>query len=1185
MLARFFVDRPVLATVLSIVIVIIGSVALTQLPVAQYPEVTPPTVQVAALYPGANAETVAKTVATPIEQEVNGVEGMIYMASRCTNDGQMLLDVTFKLGTDLDKAQVLVQNRVAVAQAKLPEEVKRTGVTTKKKSPSILLCVNLLSKKRADGGFYYDQLYLSNYASLNVKDDLARIDGVGDVAFLGPRDYSMRVWLDPTKLAALQLTANDVVAAIREQNVQVAAGRLGQPPVPDNVNVPFQLVINTRGRLTTEDEFGEIVIRRGEQGQLVHLREVVRATRYDANGEPIDKGIELGAKNYDVNSYLNGDPSVTLALFQLPGSNALSVARTARERMRQLRADFPKGLDYEIVYDTTVFIDESVHEVYKTLFEAFILVFIVVLIFLQDWRATLLPMIDVPVSLIGTFAVMALLGFSLNNLTLFGLVLAIGIVVDDAIVVVENIERWMATGLPPREATIKAMDEITGPVIAITLVLSAVFIPTAFLAGITGEFYRQFALTIAASTIISAINAMTMAPARAVTLIKPHVNHATSGPHGAAVREVLPPWGIGLLFGFAAYKFAGSLVLQWLGLATGSSTMRGGEAGGTGGAEELGGVSGADVLGGTFASTLSDDWLRMVLGWLVAAAIVGGVAAGARFLAPWVNRLLSRFLDGFNRVFEWLADGYGVAVRRMVRLSLVLAIVYGGLLAATVFGFRVVPAGFIPEQDKGYLLVNVQLPDGASLSRTDGLVRELSEIARSTPGVAHTIAVPGYSLLLGANISNVGGMFVILEPFEDRKLDRALHARRIAAELGKRFAARQEASIGVFGAPPVDGLGSTGGVKIQVQDRRGAGLRALRESVGVLSDELTRNPRIAAAFSTFSVSQPQLYVDIDREKAKSQGVSVADINSTLQAYLGSVYVNDFLFQDRNWQVNVQADPRFRIRVEDIGRLEVRNAAGSRVPLSALIRVRDMAGPAVVNHFNLYPSAEITGVSAPGVSSRQAITVFDESARNLLPNTLGTAWTELAFQELEAEKDLLAKIVFPLAVLFVFLVLASQYESWTLPLAILLIVPMCLLSALAGLAAMRLDNNIFAQIGFVVLIGLAAKNAILVVEFAKQQEDAGKSRLEAIVEASRTRLRPILMTSFAFILGVLPLALAKGAGAEMRVPLGVAVSAGMLGVTFFGLVFTPVFYWLVMKLAGRPRAVPGTTLDDEHSSKP
>ena len=1170
MLARFFVDRPVLATVLSIVIVIIGSVALTQLPVAQYPDVTPPTVQVAAIYPGANAETVAKTVATPIEQEVNGVEGMIYMASRCTNDGQMLLDVTFKLGTDLDKAQVLVQNRVAIAQAKLPEEVKRTGVVTKKKSPSILLCVNLVSKKRADGGSYYDQLYLSNYASLNVKDDLARIDGVGDVAFLGPRDYSMRIWLDPTKLAALQLTANDVIAAIREQNAQVAAGRLGQPPVPAGVEVPFQLVINTRGRLTSEEEFGDIVIRRGEQGQLVHLREVVRAIRYGADGQPLDKGIELGAKNYDVNSYLNGDPSVTLALFQLPGSNALSVARTVRERMRELRADFPEGLDYEIVYDTTVFIDESVHEVYKTLYEAFILVFIVVLIFLQDWRATLLPMIDVPVSLIGTFAVIALLGFSLNNLTLFGLVLAIGIVVDDAIVVVENIERWMATGLPPREATIKAMDEITGPVIAITLVLSAVFIPTAFLAGITGEFYRQFALTIAASTIISAINAMTMAPARAVTLIKPHSQH---GAHGGP-REVLPPWGIGLLFGLVAYHWTGTWVLRLLRLAADSGVAANSGAAADGGVTANGGVA---AVAGTLGA--SADWLRIALGWLVAAAIVGGVAAGARFLAPWVNLALSRFLDGFNRVFEWLAAGYGGTVRRLVRLSLVLAVVYGGLLAATVLGFRVVPAGFIPEQDKGYLLVNVQLPDGASLARTDSLVRELSEVARATPGVAHTIAVPGYSLLLGANISNVGGMFVILEPFEERKLDGKLHARRIAAELGKRFAARQEAAIGVFGAPPVDGLGSTGGVKIQIQDRRGAGLRALRESVGVLSDELTKHPRIGAAFSTFSVSQPQLFVEIDREKAKAQGVSVADINATLQAYLGSVYVNDFLFQDRNWQVNVQADPRFRVRVEDIGRLEVRNAAGSRVPLSALIQVKDMAGPAVVNHFNLYPSAEITGVSAPGVSSRQAITVFDESARNVLPGTMGTAWTELAYQELEAEKDLLAKIVFPLAVLFVFLVLASQYESWTLPLAILLIVPMCLLSALAGLAAMHLDNNIFAQIGFVVLIGLAAKNAILVVEFAKQLEDSGKSRLEAIVEASRTRLRPILMTSFAFILGVLPLALAKGAGAEMRVPLGVAVSAGMLGVTFFGLVFTPVFYWLVMKLAGPRKTAPESAAEE------
>jgi multidrug efflux pump len=1144
MFARFFVDRPVLATVLSIVIVIVGLVALTRLPIAQYPDVTPPTVQVSAIYPGANAETVANTVATPIEQEVNGVEGMIYMASRCTNDGQMLLDVTFKLGTNLDTAQVLVQNRVAIAEAKLPEEVKRTGVITKKKSPSILLCVNLVSKKRADGSSYYNQLYLSNYATLNVKDALARIEGVGDVAFLGPRDYSMRVWLDPRKLASLQMTAADVIKAIREQNVQVAAGRLGQPPVPTDANVPFQLVVNTQGRLSTEEQFGDIVVKRGDKGQIVHLRELVRDTTYAADGAPTEKGIELGAKNYDVNSYLNGEPSITLALFQLPGSNALDVAKTIRTRMKELQRDFPEGLDYEIVYDTTVFIDESVHEVYKTLYEAFILVFIVVLIFLQNWRATLLPMIDVPVSLIGTFAVMAALGFSLNNLTLFGLVLAIGIVVDDAIVVVENIERWMATGLPPREAVIKAMDEITGPVIAITLVLSSVFIPTAFLAGITGEFFRQFALTIAASTIISAINAMTMAPARAVTLIKPH----TADDHGP--REVLPPIGIGLLLGLVVYKLAGSHLLHALGLAANAHDPD---------AEPL---------------TLS----QQALAWAIAAGIVGVVAFAGRFLANPINLVLSKFLAGFNWVFEKLAAGYGATVRRMVRISLILAIIYGGLLGCTLLGFQVVPKGFIPDQDKGYLLVNVQLPDGASLARTDKLVDDLSKVARETPGVAHTIAVPGYSLLLSANISNVGGMFVILDPFEERKSDRALHAQRIAADLRKRFAAYQQATIGVFGAPPVDGLGSTGGVKIQIQDRRGAGLRTLQGSVQAMTEQLTRQPAIPAAFSTFTVAQPQLYVEVDREKAKAQGVAIDEINGTLQAYLGSVYVNDFSFQNRNWQVNVQADPRFRLRVEDIGRLEVRNAAGVRVPLSTLISVRDTAGPAVVNHFNLYPSAEITGISAPGVSSRQAITVFDEVAKNALPTTLGSEWTELSYQELEAEKDLLAKLVFPLAVLFVFLVLASQYENWTLPLAILLIVPMCLLSALAGLWIMRLDNNIFAQIGFVVLIGLAAKNAILVVEFAKQLEDAGKDRFEAIVEASQTRLRPILMTSFAFILGVVPLAVAKGAGAEMRVPLGVAVASGMLGVTFFGLVFTPIFYWLVMKLAGKKPTPPKSTTD-------
>ena len=1133
MFARFFVDRPVFATVLSMVIVIVGMVALTQLPIAQYPEVAPPTIQVSAIYPGANAETVASTVATRIEQEVNGVERMLYMASRCTNDGQMLLDVTFELGTDLDTAQVLVQNRVAIALSGLPEEVKRIGVITKKKSPSILLCVNLISDK-------YDQLYLSNFATLSVKDDLARLKGIGDVAFLGPRDYSMRIWIDPFKLASRQMTATDVIRAIQEQNVQVAAGRLGQPPVPADAKVPFQLTINTQGRLKSEEEFENIVVKMGDEGQLVYLKDVVRDKKFDAKGRVIQKGIEVGAKNYDVNSYLDNQPSVTIALFQLPGSNALATADTVRAKMEELKKRFPAGIEYKIVYDTTVFIDESIHEVYKTLFEAFILVFLVVLIVLQDWRATLMPMIDVPVSLIGTFAVMALLGFSLNNLTLFGLVLAIGIVVDDAIVVVENIERWMATGLPPREATIKAMDEITGPVIAITLVLSSVFIPTAFLAGITGQFYRQFALTIAASTIISAINAMTMAPARAVTLIKPH-GHGHEGE-----REALPRWGFALLVGILACKFLSPVIMPLLGLAPG------------GHAED------AEVVHG--AATAWLDWAAW--GGIVAVMCVPGW-----FIAPALNKVLNKFLAGFNWVFDRLAGGYGRIVRGLLRVSFIVLLIYAGLLALTGLGFQVIPKGFIPDQDKGYLVANVQLPDGASLERSDRLVTELSKITKETKGVAHVLSIPGYSVLLGTNISNVGGMFIILDSFEKRKHDPELSGPKIAAELRRKFAAYQEATIGVFGAPPVEGVGSTGGIKLQVQDQRGAGLRSLQEAVEAVAAEAQSRPEIAATFSTFSVSQPQLYVEIDRQKAKAEGISLTEVHNTLQAFLGSVYVNDFTFQNRNWQVNVQADPRYRIRVEDIGKLQVRNADGHDVPLASLIKIKNVAGPAVVNHYNLYPSAEINGILAPGTSSRQAITVFDEVAKNQLPTTMGYEWTELSLQELVAEKDVLAKLVFPLAVLFVFMVLAAQYESWSLPLAILLIVPMCLFSALIGLWVMQLNNDIFAQIGFVVLIGLAAKNAILVVEFSKQLEDQGKNRVEAIVEACRVRLRPILMTSFAFILGVVPLALAKGAGAEMRVPLGVAVVAGMLGVTFFGLVFTPVFYSVIMWFAGGKKPAP------------
>lgn len=1117
MISHFFIDRPIFASVLSIVIVIVGVVTLSQLPIAQYPEVAPPTVQVVANYPGANAVTVADTVATPIEQEVNGVERMLYMSSKSTNDGQMILDVTFELGTNLDTAQVLVQNRVAVAEAKLPEEVKRTGVTTKKKSPSILLCINLISP---DGR--YNQLYLSNFAAINVKDDIARVRGVGDVSFLGPRDYSMRVWLDPKKLASLQMTATDVIRAVKEQNVQVAAGRLGQPPVSASDSIAFQLPINTQGRLTTEEEFGNIIVKTGDGGQIVYLRDVVREIQRDKDGNMMEKGIELGAKNYDVNSYLDGQAAVTLAVFQLPGSNALDTAKAIRQKMEQLQSRFPTGVEYRIVYDTTVFVEESIASVYHTLIEAFVLVFIVVLVFLQNWRATIIPMVAVPVSLVGTFAVMAGLGFSLNNLSLFGLVLAIGIVVDDAIVVVENVERLMATGLSPRDATRQAMNEVTAPVIAISLVLCAVFVPTAFMAGISGQFFKQFALTIAASTAISAFNSLTLSPALCALLLKPHAH----GGHGH--QEALPRLGIAVIGGLAAFVFLTPTVAHLTGLAPE------GPAGGHGAAAPL---------------------------WLGAAVFAGGAVAGW-FLAKLVNALLGGFFHGFNAFFDVTIRGYGKAVGLLLRLSVIVLLVYAGLMGLTVVSFQKVPGGFIPEQDKGYLVVNVQLPDGASLSRTDSVLTEFAKVVRETEGVAHTIELPGYSILLGSNISNVGGMFVLLAPFEERAGKPELSAPAVAAKLREKASSIIRAQLSVFGAPPVDGLGSTGGFKLQIQDRRGAGLYSLQGAVQNLAQEGRNEPGLLGLFTSFSVAQPQVYVQIDREKAKAQNIPLDEIHMTLQAYLGSVYINDFSFQNRNWQVNVQADPRYRMRVEDIGNLELRNATGTRIPLKELIKIRDMSGPAVVNHYNLYPSAELNGSNAPGTSSGQVINIIDNLATNGLPTTMGYEWTELTYQQILASQDLLTKLVFPLAVVFVFLVLSAQYESWSLPLSILLIVPMCILSAMTGVWLMKMDNNIFVQIGLVVLIGLAAKNAILIVEVAKQLEDSGKPRFDAAVEACRLRLRPILMTSFAFILGVVPLVLAKGAGAEMRFTLGLAVFSGMLGVTIFGIFFTPVFYYVI-----------------------
>ena len=1125
MLARFFVDRPIFATVISIVIVMIGLVALNGLPIAQYPEVVPPTVSVTTTYPGASAKVVAETVAAPIEQEVNGVENMLYMLSKSGNDGSMTLDVTFRTGTNLDFAQVLTQNRVAIAEAKLPEEVKRQGVTVKKKSPMILLCVNLLSP---DGR--YDQLYLSNYATIQVKDTLARLPGVGDVSFLGARDYSMRVWLDPTQLAARSMTASDVVNALREQNVQVAAGRIGQPPAPAGLD--FQYTINTLGRLLDPEQFAQIVLKTGAQGQITRLADVGR--------------VELGSKSYDVSSSLDGQPSVTLALYQLPGANALATAQSIRAEMDRLAARFPQGMEYRIVYDTTVFVNESVHEVYKTLTEAFILVFLVVLIFLQDWRATLLPMIDVPVSLVGTLAVMSVLGFSLNNLSLFGLVLAIGIVVDDAIVVVENVERWMAQGLPPREATIKALDEITGPVIAITLVLSAVFIPTAFIPGISGQFYRQFALTIATATIISAINAMTMAPARAVTLIKPHA-------HGEARREALPRVAVIVLVALVVDFLLEARVAGLLGLGGGGHEPSAHGAGGGG----------------------AGLWV------LRAALFVAGGVLGAALNGP-VNRALLAFFAQFNRFFEWLGTVYGRVVGGLVRAPLLALAGYAALMVLTWYGFRSVPSGFIPQQDKGYLVVNLQLPDGASLERSEEVTRQVDQMVRETPGVQHTIAVPGYSVLTATNVSNVGGMFVILEPFEERVAS-GRSADVVLADLRRRFQKVQEAIVVAFGAPPVDGLGSTGGFKLQVQDRGDAGFEALQGAVENVIRAGEAQPGLVGLFSSFRASQPQLYVDIDRTKAKALGVALDDVFATLQVYLGSAYVNDFTRFGRNWQVNVQADAAFRTRPEDIGALKVRSRDGKMVPLATLLSVRDTTGPAIVNHYNMFPAAEVSGGTAPGVSSGTAIALMEAVAQRELPTGMGFEWTELTLQQILAGNT--AVFVFAFGALLVFMVLAGQYESWSLPGAIILIVPMCLLAAITGVWAVGSDNNIFTQIGLVVLIGLAAKNAILIVEFAKQLQEQGKTRQEAIVEACRVRLRPIIMTSLAFILGVVPLVTTAGAGAEMRFALGIAVFSGMLGVTAFGLFFTPVFYEVIRRTVDRRAAAKQIASAAEDASPP
>jgi multidrug efflux pump len=1118
MLARFFIDRPIFAWVLSIVIVLVGAVAAFTLPIARYPEITPPTVSVTCIYPGANAQVVADSVAAPIEQQVNGVERMLYMSSQSTNDGAYNLTITFELGTDLNIAQVLVQNRVALALPQLPPEVQLQGVNVKKRSPDILLTVNLFSPDER-----YDDLYLSNYATIQLKDELLRLAGVGDITFLGQRDYSMRLWLDPDKMASRSLTTADVVNALKAQNVQVAAGQVGQQPVP--AGQQFQLPMSTLGRLAEEDQFADIILKTGqgnrEQGrpssQVVRVRDVAR--------------VELGAQQYDQLCRLDGQPSVGLAVFQLPGSNALDTANRIKTKMVELKKRFPPGLDYAIVYDTAPFVEQSVDEVFNTLRDAVILVAIVVLFFLQDWKAMILPMLDVPVSLIGTFAVMALMGFSLNNLTLFGLVLAIGIVVDDAIVVLENIERLIATGLDARTATIQAMDEITGPILAITLVLSSVFLPAAFVPGVTGQFYRQFALVISVSMIISAVNAMTLTPSRAVTIFR--TEEKAEGGHSHGAREALPWWFFGVLGGVFTWGVGESFLPADLGLS---------------------------AVAGKTAST----WIARFVFALPGAVV--GAAVGKLIIHP-VNAVLAWVFRGFNRVFDRFTAAYGWGVGRLLRLSVIVLVVYGGLLVLTGRTLSTAPTGFIPLQDQGYLLVNVQMPDSWSVQETQKVMAQIDRIARGdpdhreaspgVPGVAHTLTIAGQSFLLSANGSNFGSCFVVLDPFDQRR-EHDRYDEAVAQKLRRLFAEQiDDGIVTVFRAPPIRGLGNAGGFKFQTEQRGFVDLQELQTATDELVRSANKDPRLVGLFTVYRANTPQLYVDVDRTKCESLEVDVQDVFNTLQVYMGGFYVNLFNKFGRTWQVNVLADAPFRTRAEEIKQLKVRNKRGQMVPLGTLTRVDDIGGPVLVLRYNMYTSAAVNGNTAPGVSSGDAIKVIGELADK---QGVPYEWTEITYLEILAGGT--GIYVFVLGSLLVYLILAAKYESWSLPLAVILVVPMCLLCAVVGMLIVRLPVDIFVQIGFLVLVGLAAKNAILIVEFAAQLQREGKSRYDAVLDASRLRLRPIVMTSFAFILAMVPLVLGEGAGAEMRRSLGTAVFSGMLGVTVFGVLLTPVFYYVI-----------------------
>jgi multidrug efflux pump len=1040
----FFIARPIFAGVLSVVLVIAGGLAMLKLPVSQYPNIVPPTVVVHASYPGASPETIAATVATPLEHQIVGVEHMLYTSSQATNDGLLSLTVTFALGTDLDTAQVQVQNRIAQVLARLPPEVQALGVTAEKASPEITLVVDLISPNKR-----YDGLYLSNYARTHVRDELLRIEGVGDAQMYGAGEYSIRVWLDPQKMSERGLTTTDVVKAIREQNVSVAAGTLGSPPSP-GTNA-FQLSINTQGRLVTEEQFRSLVLRGLPDGGAIHLSDIAR--------------VELGADLYARRSLLNNEPSAGIVIFQRPGTNAIATSKEVMDTMERLKKEFPEGLDYRVVRDDTQFARASIHAVVHTLFEALLLVVLVVIVFLQTWRASVIPFLAVVVSLVGTFAFMLLFGFTLNSLSLFGLVLAIGIVVDDAIVVVENVERHIELGLAPKDASSKAMKEVTSPIIATALVLCAVFIPAAFISGLTGQFYRQFALTIAISTVISAFNSLTLSPALAAILLKSH-----DAPQDR--------------------------------------------------------------------------------------------------LTTLINRAFGWFFRLFNRAFVSGAEGYVGGVRRILGHSKAALVLYAGLIVIAVFGFTRVPAGFVPILDKQLVIAYAQLPNAASIDRTESVVRRMTDIALTNPGVLRSAGFPGLSINGFTNSSNSAVLFLLLKPFDERKAP-SMSAGAIIDDLTKKYGDIKEASIGVVPAPPVDGLGTMGGFRMQIEDRANLGYAELQRQTDNIIAAAAKEPSLSPLFTSYNADVPQIRVDMDREKARALGVDLGEANQALQAFTGTLYINDLNRFGRTYQVNLSADTQFRSAPEDLSQIKVRNAQGEMVPLAAFATVRRTAGPDRVMSYNGWPTAEIIGGAATGYSSGQAQVAMEKLARENLPSGMTFEWTDLTYQQILAGNT--AVYVFPLSVLLVFLVLAALYESLSLPLAVIVIVPMVLLSAITGVWVSRGDNNIFTQISLIVLVGLACKNAILIVEFARETELGGLDRREAVLKAARLRLRPILMTSFAFIMGVIPLVLSHGAGAEMRRALGVAVFSGMLGVTAFGLAFTPLFYVLVRAAASRRRA--------------